>query len=306
MVCLLLLPHCMIGTRQRAAIPLHLLKHRGQRRSTSTYYDSQSGIHVPLHDEKEVRIYLDTTLHAEPFLPFQFYKEHHSESDIPDQLKSLQQSGIHGIMLPPKKFQRDERNVKTLATIIPNGFTIFQSTVSNQEDEPKISPSSQHLAKNINSVFDFCMDDATKQTLLQSLQAKVAQMTPTTIALRDEAIFNENPILVANAVASLIDGSNGGQFLWLSSSVSGSSSSSDGGGDDGQLLQLVEELLYLDLPGPTTKSRLVVHFNGDKEMTEECMMAGINKFVVSNTNEIEEIEKIAMDQGKRLLRQFDL
>jgi hypothetical protein len=293
----------MSGARQRAAIPLHFLKHRGQRRSTSTYYDSQSGIHVPLHDEKEVRIYLDTTSHAEPFLPFQFYKEHHSESDIPDQLKSLQQSGIYGIILPPKKFQRDERNVKTLATIIPNGFTIFQSTVSNQEDEP-ISPSSQHLPKNINSVFDFCMDDATKKTLLQSLQAKVAQMTPTTIALRDEAVFNEDPILVANAVASLIDESSGGQFLLLSSSVSGSSSSSDGGGGggDGQFLQLVEELLYLDLPGPTTKSRLVVNFNGDKDVTEECMMAGINKFVVSNTNEIEEIEEIAMDQGKRLLR----
>ena len=79
--------------------------HHGQRAMVSTqdtYYDSQSGLHVPVHKEKEISIYLNVNKEAtstSSFVPAQFYKEDAS-SDVPEKLEQLVQDGITGLRLP--------------------------------------------------------------------------------------------------------------------------------------------------------------------------------------------------------------
>lgn len=73
--------------------------------STGTYYDSQSGLHVPLHNEQEISFILnkrneDTSTSS--FVPAHLYKEDPS-SDMPQVLQELKEKGITGIILPPIK-----------------------------------------------------------------------------------------------------------------------------------------------------------------------------------------------------------
>lgn len=74
--------------------------------STATYYDSQSGLHVPLHNEQEISLILnkrneDTSTSS--FVPAHLYKEDPS-SDMPQVLKELKEKGVTGIILPPVKY----------------------------------------------------------------------------------------------------------------------------------------------------------------------------------------------------------
>ena len=49
--------------------------------------------------------------------------------------------------------------------------------------------------------------------------------------------------------------------------------------DPDDLRSLCEELSYLDVPGPTVKSRLVVK-TMNEEQVEECLQMGISKFLL--------------------------
>ena len=48
---------------------------------------------------------------------------------------------------------------------------------------------------------------------------------------------------------------------------------------DDELVQLCEELSYLDVPGSTIKSRLVVSALSSDQL-EECLQMGITKYVI--------------------------
>ena len=102
-------------------------------------------------------------------------------------------------------------------------------------------------------------------------------------------------MLTASAVASIVDATaGGGDYVYLQ-------------GDNGDaMMELAEELAYLDVEGPTLKARLVVDLTslttGDDddsqaELVDECLMAGINKYVVEE-NRLQWLVDLVQAQGK--------
>lgn len=261
--------------------------------STTTYYDSQSGIHVPIHNENEITLIIDKgcpTKHQTAFIPPQLYKEDMS-SDMPDILQDFVKHGIHGIRIPPLKFPKDVRNLKVLSNIVPS--TSFYTYV------PMV-PHSQKLPTNLSGVsiildFQSLLETSKEGETEDENEAAPASSYEgfvTTIALGEEECSSGEPISIANQVATLIDTRNIGDYLWLSHNE-------DVDADD--VIQLYEELIYLDVPGPTVKSRLIVQ-TSDDDLIDEAMMSGINKFVIENESQIRSVEEIAKDQGKEILR----
>lgn len=253
-----------------------------QSRYLSTYYDSQSGLHIPMHNEMQISIFLNkSTEETSPssFIPAQLYKEDVS-SDMPDKLKALAKQGIHGVLLPPAQFPRDLRNIQTLSDIAPS--PTFKYFVSSASPLPKTLP-------NVNLVLDFIKDD---DTLTETLAPLVQAGMSTTLRLGDDICVDPEPLSVASQVAALIDGTGGGNLLWLVPPLSGA--------DAYDVVQVCEELMYLDVAGPTIKSRIIMD-TLNEEMLEETMMLGINKFVVKEESEIDVIADMAKWQGKELV-----
>ena len=77
------------------------------------------------------------------------------------------------------------------------------------------------------------------------------------------------------------------------------------------LVRLCEELSYLDVPGPTIKSRLIVSTLNNEEVIEECLQIGINKYILDisdddmNDNELDDrlrcLRKVVEEEGKELI-----
>mmetsp|Transcript_3439 Transcript_3439/g.6277 ORF Transcript_3439/g.6277 Transcript_3439/m.6277 type:complete len:213 (-) Transcript_3439:2005-2643(-) len=93
--------------------------------------------------------------------------------------------------------------------------------------------------------------------------------------------------------------------------------------DDDALVALCQELAYLDVTGPTMKSRLVVDASSPDQV-EECLLMGINKFVLSSSSrsssssiqtdhhdddmaailmqaQLDWLQTVVQDQGKKLM-----
>lgn len=262
--------------------------------SPDTYYDSQSGLHLPVHKEQEIRIFLNTAA-ASPkgdlsfTIPHHLYKSRDEAHHVEEQLESLTAKGIHGVMLPTFQFPRDHRNVTALCTLLPPGFFALYSqeldTCTPQQQPP--SPK----GKNCSLVVALAEDDV-KDRLEQAFQMGIH----TTLRI-DEGIYRDNDaITVANNVASMIDAVGGAcDFLWLSSSGDETAATDD------QVVELCEELVYLDIAGPTIKSRILMDaVNNDA--VEDAMFAGVNKFVVQQDDQVEMIESIAASQWKQIVK----
>jgi hypothetical protein len=275
----LTLPHA------RHCLSRVLLRPKRSRALFSTYYDSQSGLHVPIHNDQEISVVLNK-MHDNTFVPPQLYKDDPG-SDMPDKLQALQKAGIHGLILPPPEFPRDHRNLKTLTHISPKGFQLFSFSAPPTDS-----------GSNTSVIFDFDTDSAMVEKLQESIQSQVENGFQTTLRLGD-ACFDESqePILIANNIASLIDATKGGDFLWLA--VTKSNSSNDLDADS--VLRLCEELMYLDLAGATVKSRLVVDVM-DEEVVGETMLLGVNKFVIHDEAQMEVVLQVAQEQGKTILQ----
>jgi hypothetical protein len=248
----------------------------------STYYDSQSGLHVPIHNDQEISVVLNK-MHDNTFVPPHLYKDDPG-SDMPDRLQALQKSGIHGLILPPPEFPRDLRNLKTLTHISPKGFQLFSFSAPPTDS-----------GSNTSVIFDYSYD--TDSAMVEKLQESVENGFQTTLRLGD-ACFDESqePIMIANHIASLIDATKGGDFLWLAACKVNSSNDLDAD----IVLGLCEELMYLDLAGATVKSRLVVDVT-DEEVVGEMMLLGVNKFVVHNEAQMDIVLEVAQEQGKTIL-----
>lgn len=247
--------------------------------SNDTYYDSQSGLHVSIHKEKEISIFLDVSrsgTNVNSFVPAQFYKED-SSSDMPDKLKALAEKGVTGLWLPPAEFPRDVRNLQTLNNIAPPGFRFFATIVS---------PLSQPL-ETLSSLHEFTMGDD-QGDLKKTLKKHIANSTNTTLRLGEEVCGDY--MAVASQLATLIDSTGGANFLWLTPPNSA---------DEDDVVELCEELMYLDVAGPTIQSRIIID-SLKEEVIDETMLTGINKFVIQDDSQIDLIADIAMAQGKEL------
>jgi len=239
----------------------------------NTYYDSQSGQHVPIHNETEISLFLHA---SKSTIPHKLY-----EDSFLDQLKDWQKAGTHGLILPPVEFPSDGRNLVALTHIVPENFRLFSFDVFDDGNNTNVSV----LLNYSNDKFE------------ESLKWHVEEQYHTTILLEDEC-FTEDPVMLANNVAAFIDSHGGGDFIWLAptqSPISGLNA------DD--VVRLAEELNYLDLPGATVQSRLLVNAV-DEDLIEEIMSLGVNKFVVdvdSQQEQVEMVQQIAEEQGKKVL-----
>ena len=68
----------------------------------------------------------------------------------------------------------------------------------------------------------------------------------------------------------------------------------------GDSLQRREELSYLDVVGPTIKSRLVVP-GRNPDHIEECLSIGISKYIVDDVDCLEILRDVVDDAGKELV-----
>jgi len=129
-------------------------------------------------------------------------------------------------------------------------------------------------------------------------------------------IMNEDPISVAANIANIIDCTSNenetitpyiSNILIAPPSDTNDNTTIDCNADD--LVRLCEELSYLDVPGPTIKSRLIVStLNNNEEVIEECLQIGINKYILDVSDDMNDLErrlkslrKVIEEEGKELI-----
>lgn len=126
-------------------------------------------------------------------------------------------------------------------------------------------------------------------------------------------LLDDDPMLVAAQIASIIDttseefGGTISNILVAPITDNDDALSSSNGTCDDELVQLCEELSYLDVPGSTIKSRLVVSALSSDQL-EECLQMGITKYIIDASDDSESVEsKLAMlrdaveESGKELI-----
>lgn len=236
-------------------------------------------MHVPIHNENEIHVYKSW---INPFL--QLYKNSDDAFEAKEQLEELTKE-FQGVFLsPPINHPRDERNLETLLNIVPNneGFLVFAPPLQKNDN---VNP-------NVVVVLSHHDD-----TLADRLNEYKQHTVPTCITLKnDESGGGSEPFELANQIADVMDESGGGNFVSVSSLLSQ---------DEDYVVQLCEELSYLDVPGPTMKSRLILDSSeadaANEDLVDEVMMMGVNKFVVSDEQQHECIQSVANEQGKQLV-----
>ena len=268
--------------------PLTFAAHR---RSSGTYYDSQSGRHVPVHDESKVTVYL-------------------RDDDV--QAGRARALGAAGalVAVPGSDLNAAAQLLESTTFDGVQHFTTFLRL--NQE---LVSPPNAPflcLSSNVNMCFEYTSNDVEGETsLVETITAVVAQCGSneprTSIGIFAPTHYNdEDPIAVAAAVANLIDNTGGGSYVVLDPSKTITKSGEDGVSVDADaVVRLSEELSYLDVAGPTIKSRLVIQaLDGDH--LDECLAMGINKYIVDDPGGgsagcIDVLREAVEDQGKELI-----
>jgi len=236
------------------------------------YYDSQSGRHVPIHDESKITAY--------------YHSEHPSASatEILGDAKSL---GLAGALVDD-----DEKNIKDINASSFGGTVFLPSQLVAEEDM-------QHIAANINVCFELdAYESADDKVATEKEMSGIQRIATgqTSIGLFASKYFSDevDPVLTASATASLMDNTGVGDFILLSALEA--SYSDDSCAD--AMIQLCEELNYLDVEGPTIKSRLIVSAMNDDQV-EECLMMGINKYIVADETGLDMLQNIVEEQGKQ-------
>ena len=314
----------------RAALRTLRKKSSGERRtydslrslSSSVRYDSQSGLHVPVNNEDEVSlsVYLDNAKWGttagrrrinDPPTPL-----------VGDFLESLL-GGPGGDYVTGCAWtgaQDDEQMRKVAASALGRRLTHFvlssAETAAALTDDFHVPPP---VPSNVSLAFDYeklmLGEEGDYSPERERVTSSSARARGTTLVLCDPCrpSGGKDPISVASDVASLIDSSSSGgfvevEFIWLHFDYLGGESSSTP--DD--VLQLCEELSYLDVMGPTVKSRLVVDLyrSGDagyyRDVMEECLGIGVNKFAAGSEQiESGELMRIAEESGKVVLKRAE-
>jgi len=275
----------------------------------STYYDSQSGLYLPSHNEDEIRCFLDhRNDEGEPFVPHQLSKLRDEAEEMSDKLKRFVDIGIHGIFLPPISFPRDLRNIQTLSAIAPPDFFFF---CFGKRKNDSASTNLSRILYYENSCTKNGDNDIQEDHFQNSLQSSVEKGLHTTLSITEDVYIDANeviiePVTLANNVASIIDAKGGCDFIWVSSKTkegTSTTSSSDSSSEivADAMVQICEELIYLDVAGATIKSRLLVD-TLNEDILEDTMFAGVNKYVIENENQVQMVEAVATEQGKSLIR----
>jgi hypothetical protein len=254
---------------------------------SSTYYDSQSGMEVPVNNEDEISVFFD----------------HRSGGGSPDTnttmtLEQIQEAGFQGVLWPPPTLATEATPSTSAAA--HDGFTLF---VDSESDLEKIQLDQDH----VNLVFEYIDDDDNSNSTGLSLQKRLAAHVEngtkkTTIGMFDACYYQRDPILVASGVATLIDKTGGGDFIWVQPPTNNNNEDNEGSEEeDDSVIDLCQQLSYLDVAGPTIKSRLIVTAQSEYQV-EECLSIGVNKFVFQhpNPNGVKWFSDMVEEQGKNV------
>ena len=116
-------------------------------------------------------------------------------------------------------------------------------------------------ANNVNVCFE--LDAYENADDKAAFEKDMSELQRTSIGLFAPKYFTGevDPVLTASATANLMDNTGGGEFILLTPRVS---EKDDSCGD--AMVQLCEELSYLDVEGPTIKSRLIVSAMDDDQV----------------------------------------
>eukprot|EP00984_Skeletonema_dohrnii_P037180 scaffold38997_cov283-Skeletonema_dohrnii-CCMP3373.AAC.2 len=273
-------------------------------KSTTTYYDSQSGQHVAIHDESKITAYLRTQAGAAP-------------SSFAAVLEAAKEMGVAGsiITLPPHQQDGGMAGIiQSLGSSSNNDIFLhmqpsqYNDLVASKEKQLLIPP-------NINLCFECSNNNG--EYISSNVQSAMTNFEgiQTSIGIFNPAhLLHDDPMLVAARVASMIDITSefGGTISNIlvapiidnDDAAVGNSS----GTYDDELVQLCEELTYLDVPGSTIKSRLVVSsLSGDQ--LEECLQMGITKYIIDASSDgMESVESrldmlrdVVEESGKELV-----
>jgi hypothetical protein len=324
---------------------------------STTYYDSQSGLHVRRHNESVIHLYQhwspsggggDGTSSS--------FQKLYKQPDMADEAKEELQELTHylqGVFWSfPLVFPRDFRNLETLFHMAPsilqttttdnNEFTIFAPTPPNHHSSSSGSSSSSSSSSENNNNKIVVVLDYSKTTSHQLQQYK-DQGIRTALVIPDYYYYSEEeeeggdelePFEVANQIATLMDASSGaGDYVWISMMKTNMNSSHSIQSQQHEaIVQLCEELSYLDVPGPIMKSRLVVDCpfllssqvdekneggagsgggghedDACLELLDQVMGMGVNKFVLYQEQEqqqrqLDMLQCLVNEQGKKLYK----
>ena len=236
-------------------------------------------MHVPIHNECYIFVYKHW---CNPHL--QLYKSAEDATEAEEVLTELSEVFDGVFLSSPVIYPRDKRNLEALYHIAPSiseDFTVFAPAI--QQDDT--------LSNNRDIVVLCNYLETSRDKLKEYIQKGIR----TAIGLDEDSSDKQPPWELANQIANLMDESGGGDYVWVSTSSQQ---------DDGYLIQLCEELSYLDVPGPTMKSRLILDCHpGSDDVVDQVMMMGVSKFVVHQQEQLQDcIQTLAEEQGKQLVK----
>jgi hypothetical protein len=272
---------------------------------SSTYYDSQSGMEVPINNEDEISVFFDSNSRNN-----KLGGPHDTKTNTNSALtmEQIQEAGFQGVLWPPPPPSRAK---DALAKGVDVGVDCFTLFVDSESDLEQIRLDHDH----VNLVFEYMDDDSDSDSksksntssLQKRLAAHVDNGNKTSIGLFDASCYHRDPILVASGVATLIDQTGGGDIIWVLPSTNNENDNEDVGSEgvegEDSIIDLCQQLSYLDVAGPTIKSRLIVTAQSEYQV-EECLNIGVNKFVFQhynpNTNRVKWFGDMVEEQGKQI------
>lgn len=270
--------------------------------SGTYYYDSQSGQHVPIYDESKVFAYLRSSIDYTAAIQ-------RGDATIVELMNAHKTLGLAGSVLnfPHKNGGTDGSDSSSLLQMLSNinehlatwdetqEITVFiRMSEAHQLTATQQLPSFTLTSNDFNICYEYS-DNATRITTITghaTVKSSIGIFDPKYFLYRD-------PISIASGVANIIDATttNGSS---ISNIILDPPLPDDTESCDDELVRLSEELSYLDVTGPTIKSRLIVAAHST-ECIDECLNIGISKFIVTDKDALHILRESVVKSGKQLI-----
>jgi hypothetical protein len=272
--------------------------------SSGTYYDSQSGQHVPIYDESKVFAYLRSSIE------YTAADQGGKVATIMDLMNAHKTLGLAGsvVNFSHKDGGTDGSESLSLLQMLSNINEHLATRDETQEGTVFIRLSEAHQLTatqqlptfTLPSNFNICYEYSDNATRVTTITGHATTLRQSSIGIFDPTYFlYRDPISIASGVAKLIDAtaSNGSS---ISNIILDPPLPDDTESCDDEMVRLSEELSYLDVTGPTIKSRLIVAAH-NTECIEECLNIGISKFIVTDKHALHILWESVVETGKQLI-----
>ena len=270
--------------------------------SSETYYDSQSGQHVPIYDESKVFAYLRSSIEYTAAIQG-------GDATIKELMNAHKTLGLAGSVLNFSHKDGGTNGSESLSLLqklsninehlaITRDEKLESNVFIRMSEAHQLNATQQLPTFTLPSNFNICYeysDNATRVTTITghaSLRSSIGIFDPKYFLYR-------NPISIASGVANIIDAtvSKGSS---ISNIILDPPLPDDTECCDDELVRLSEELSYLDVTGPTIKSRLIVAAHST-DCVEECLNIGISKFIVTDKHALHILRESVVETGKQLI-----